>query len=310
MTVHDFEKNIPLAQFTSFKIGGIARYFYRAKTSDDAVSAIACARAENVPYVVLSGGTNVLVSDTGFDGLVVKMENSGVSITGATASVKSGLSMAVLATKTVEAGLTGLEWGIGIPGKVGGAIRGNAGCFGRDISMNIKRVRVLYEQDDVVWMDVRQCQFAYRDSLFKRHPEWVILEAEFVLEKGESELGKQKLREYTEYRRHTQPQGVSSAGSLFMNPLISDVSSNIADEARSAGVERNGRIPAGWLIDKVGLKGKQIGGVRISEKHGNFFLNAGTGTAEEMVMLISFAKQQVRDQLGVQLHEEVHYIGF
>src|SRR3989344_819781 len=301
MTLDDFEQHILLAQFTSFKIGGPAQYFYRAKTSDDAVAAIALARSQQLPYVVLSGGTNVLVSDKGFAGLVVKMENDVITIFDTIVKAESGASMAVMATKTVEAELTGYEWGIGIPGKVGGAIRGNAGCFGRDISMNLKRVRVLYEQDDVVWMEAKQCQFGYRDSLFKRHPEWVILEAEFAFEKGDSELGKKKLREYIQYRREKQPQGVASAGSLFMNPMSSEVPADIADEARTAGVERNDRISAGWLIDKLGLKGKQIGGVKISEKHGNFFLNTGAGTANDMIELIRYAQQHVHARLGIQL---------
>ncbi len=310
MELSDFEKHIALAQFTSFKIGGPADYFYRAKTSEDAVSAIMVARREQIACTLLSGGTNVLINDQGVRGLVVKMENNAITIAGLTVRAESGASMAVMATNTVNSGLVGLEWGIGIPGKLGGAIRGNAGCFGRDISMNLKRVQVLYEQDDAVWMDAKQCQFEYRDSLFKRHPEWVILCGEFILEPGDQKEGIKKLREYTQYRQEKQPQGVASAGSVFKNPKIEEVSDEVRTSAQQADMIRNERIPAGWLIDLLGLKGKTIGNVQVSERHGNFFINLGGGTAEQMVMLMSYVKQQVRDQLGVQLYEEIQYIGF
>ncbi len=310
MKISDFEKNVLLGQFTSFKIGGPATYFYRAKTAESALEAIVCARGEGIMYTVISGGSNILVSDKGFDGLIVKMENDTIMIDGVKVIAGAGLSMAVMAQKTVEVGLTGFEWAIGVPGKIGGSVYGNAGCFGRDISLNLKRVRVLYEQDDAVWMDHEMCQFGYRDSLFKKHPEWVILDAEFEFEIGDSEKGRKKLIEYSAYRKEKQPQGVQTAGSFFKNPDISETPPVLLQDAQAAGVIRNNTIPAGWIIDRAGLLGKRIGNVGISEKHGNFFVNYGAGTAEEIIMLASFIKQQTWDKFGVQLHEEVQYIGF
>ena len=310
MKIEDFEQNKLLAEFTSYKLGGPAKYFYCAETSDSAVEAITLARKENIPYVILSGGTNLLISDTGFDGLVVKMENDNLKIDGAKVVAEAAVSMAVMAGKTVEAGLTGFEWGVGIPGKIGGAIYGNAGCFGKDIAASLKRVRVLYEQEDVVWMDAAKCQFGYRDSLFKKHKEWIILEGEFELEKGDPAEGKEKIKEYVQYRTEKQPHGTATAGSTFTNPNVADIPEDVKKEAEKLDIIRHNTVPAGWLIDKIGLKGKQIGGVQVSEKHANFFENTGNGTADEMMQLISFVKQQVRDELGVQLHEEVQLLGF
>ena len=310
MNIKDFKQNKPLAEFTSYKIGGPAKYFYCAETSDSAVEAITLARKENIPYVILSGGTNLLISDKGFDGLVVRMENDQLTIAGTKVTAEAATSMAVMASKTVTAGLTGFEWGVGIPGKVGGAIYGNAGCFGKDIAASLKRVRVLYEQEDVVWMDASKCQFGYRDSLFKKHKEWIILEAEFELEKGDPSEGRKKIKEYVYYRTEKQPHGTATAGSTFTNPNVDTISDELKKEAEELGIVRNNTVPAGWLIDKTSLKGKQIGGVKVSKKHANFFENTGNGTAEEMMQLMSFVKQQVRDELGVQLHEEVQLLGF
>ena len=310
MTLNDFEQNVSLAQFTSFKVGGPAQYFYRAKTADDAIDAIVIARSQRIAYIVISGGSNIVVNNKGFDGLIVKMENATCEIAGAQVTAGAGLSMAVMAQKTVEAGLSGVEWAIGVPGKIGGSVYGNAGCFGRDMSMNLNQVRVIYEQDEAVWMDAKQCQFGYRDSLFKKHPEWIILEAEFEFEQGNPEQGRKKLLEYSAYRKEKQPQGVQTAGSFFKNPDISEISAEVLQDAQDAGVIRNNKIPAGWLIDRAGCLGKRIGNVGVSDKHGNFFVNHGAGTAEEIIMLASFVTQHVRDQFGVQLREEVHYIGF
>jgi UDP-N-acetylmuramate dehydrogenase len=217
--------------------------------------------------------------------------------------------------------LAGMEWAMGIPGTIGGAVRGNAGAFGGEISDAIKAVNCIDLQDlyedsektDIVKIKTlkkEDCEFSYRDSIFKRNPNLIILSASFEFKKGDKVEIEKNMQEILEKRKSNYPKGVGSAGSFFVNPVV-DKSELIKEFEEDAETKSRGnKIPAGWLIDRVDLRGKKMGGAMISEEHANFIVNTGSATAEDVIMLASFVKQQVRDKLGVELREEVQYVGF
>lgn len=320
----DVQENISLAQYTTFKIGGPARYFYIAKTAEEIVNAVKIAKSKEIPFYILGNGSNVLVSDAGFNGLVIKLQTTNYKLQATNIESDTGVNLAKLVVESAKAGLTGLEWAIGIPGTVGGAIVGNAGAFGHSISEFTESVWVL----DTETLTERavgnaECEFGYRSSIFqpkadqpradKECKNYVIIKTVLKLSKGDPEKIKGQIKEYLEKRKERHPQG-PSAGSIFKNPSIAENQKAFeklakkfpeAEKFRAAG-----KIPAGWLVDELGLRGKKIGGAIISQKHGNFIINAGGAKAEDVIMLISLIKQKVRVNFGIQLQEEIQYVGF
>lgn len=303
------------------------------------MKAVVAAHEFGVPFFVLGGGSNVLVSDAGFDGLVIKAANrnyvipakegirTGSSIkSGMTVAAEAGVLSAFLARKTAEAGLTGFEWAISLPGTIGGAVRGNAGCFGGEMKDVISRVHVLItkpprndsrelgERLEVKEFTNKECQFGYRDSIFKhREPARIILSAELALTQDDPKACLERIEATLRLRKEKQPLDASSAGCLFKNFEFRNRSEIAKLESKVKVPEEfiaARRIPAGWVIDQLGLKGKRIGDIQVSEKHGNFMTNLGKATADEVVQLAALIKTRARNDLGIQLHEEVQYIGF
>ncbi len=321
------KENEPLAKYTTFRIGGRAKYFFAAKSSDDVVKAVKAANETATRYALLGGGANTLVSDNGFDGLVIKMENRGLFIDEGMTRAEAGVPLLFLAQETVKKGWKGLEFYATIPGSVGGAIRGNAGAFGRETKDVLMRARV-FDGKEERWLANDACCFAYRDSAFKNnrdatagHNQFIILEGEFRLEKGDEKESAKVMRELLAKKAATQTLESPSAGCVFMNVAFAPGTYDLKDpkrgsptdafvrEAPKAMIDR-GIVSAGWMIDSLGLKGKKMGGAMVSEKHGNFIVNSGKAKATDIVMLASFLKQQVRDIYGIQLQEEVQLIGF
>lgn len=331
------KENEPLAKYTTFRIGGPAKYFFVAKSSDDVVKAIKAANEAGIRYALLGGGANTLVSENGFDGLVIKMENRGLFIDDGLARAEAGVPLLFLAQETVKKGWKGLEFYATIPGSVGGAIRGNAGAFEcetKDVLVRARIMRtVLHTKDsphevEEVWLSNEECGFGYRDSLFKKdrdattgHNQYIILEGEFRLEKGDAKEGTKYMREILAKKAATQTLESPSAGCVFANVEFAPGTYDLKDSKRGNPTDQfkrdapkemieRGVVSAGWMIDNLGLKGKTMGGAKVSEKHGNFLVNTGNAKATDIVMLISFLKQQVRDTYGIQLQEEVQLIGF
>lgn len=303
----------PLRNHTNFKIGGPAKYFFTATTTDELVKAYQVARELKIPVIILGGGTNVLASDQGFDGLVIKVKNQNYKIDGFKVMADAGVNLAFLVQKTVAAGLSGFEPLVGVPGSVGGAIYGNAGLPGAArgfIGDWVKAVAV-FRENKVVEVPAADCQFAYRDSLFK-HGSDIILSAEFELEAGDKAVSQELVKKYIGARQ-SQPYHLPSSGCIFTNVPITnadEIRQKFPQEEKLEQFIKRGLLPASWLIDQAGLKGKTIGGIKISEQHANYLVNTGSGRAEDVVMMISYIKQQVRDKFGIQLQEEVRYLGF
>ncbi len=283
------EKNVLLANYTTFKIGGPADLFFVAETEEDLARAVGVARNESLSFLVLGGGSKLLVGDGGFRGLVIKVKNPDLEIAEEgemRVTVGAGMVTGDLIEKLAQKGIAGLEFMAGIPGTVGGAVRGNAGAWQQSIGDKILRVKVLSPEGKISWLNEKECQFGYRTSRFKRGSGEIILAAEFGLSRGEPAEMRERMGEILEKRRQ-QPKE-PSAGSVFINPKPK---------------------AAGEMIEACGLKGKQIGGAKISEKHANFIVNVGKAKASDVVALIELGKQKVKEKFNIDLKEEIVRVG-
>lgn len=307
----NIQENISLAPFTSFRIGGNAEYFVQIKTLEELQEALDFAKEKNIDFYVLGSGTNLLISDNGFSGLIIQIKTSGISALENVLEVEVGVPLIKAINFSAENGLSGIESLAGIPGTVGGAIRGNAGAFGTEISSVVKTVKALDTQtQNILEFSKEQCDFSYRSSVFKKNKNLIVISATLELEKDEVAKVQEKTKETILKRASRGLHGVKSAGSYFMNPVVSDQKLLDEFEKENGSPARNNTVPAGWIIERVDLKGKQIGGAQVSPAHANYVINAGDATAENVIMLVSLIKQQVRDKFGIQLQEEVNYLGF
>ena len=302
----------PLKNHTTYRIGGPADFYFLASSPEEAARAIGAARADGLPVFVLGGGSNILVSDAGFRGLVVSYSGRKVSIEGDRIIADAGAILFALVKDSIDAGLAGLEWASGIPGTLGGAVRGNAGAYGGEIKDAIDSVQAIsLLTGELASFDRASCGFGYRESIFKRTP-WLITRAVFVLAPGDKTALHAKMRETIDKRRNKQPLEFGNAGSVFKSFVIDDAGKIPAAIRAVVPPEyiSYGRIPAAWLIEHLGLKGKTIGEAQISEKHANYFVNTGHARASDVRELIDYAKMKVKEELGVVLEEEIEYVGF
>lgn len=308
------QKNYPLAQLSTYKIGGPAEYFILAETKNDVEEAFAFAREQKLAVTVLGGGSNILINDNGVRGLVIKLHNQEIEVQGETILCGAGVEVKTIAELAFEKNLSGIEWSIGIPGSMGGAIRGNAGAHGGSFDQVVELVRV-FDCEKFLWIDYKpqDCDFAYRSSRFKTEPHYIIWEVILRLKaSGDKSSMKQKMDEYREYRRTSQPKE-PSAGCVFKNFFAEDIARQNPDLARRAEQEnkiRGSKIGAGYLIELLNLKGSAIGGAKISEQHANFLVNADGASAQDVKALIESVKEQVRKEFGIEMEEEIQYIGF
>jgi UDP-N-acetylmuramate dehydrogenase len=284
------QKNVFLADHTTFKIGGRAKYFFIAKTKEDLIRAVYVAKKLRLKFFILGGGSNLLVSDKGYDGLIIKTKNSKLEIRKKGAVINffcgAGIPLANLVLESIKNSAEGLEWAAGIPGTAGGAIFGNAGAFNESMSSNIEEVEVLDVRNMVIKkFKNKDCKFGYRKSFFKKNKNFIILSAKLKLKKGKQEKIKETIKEHLEKRKKFQPLNYPSAGSVFVNPKTG--------------------MKTGEMIEKCGLKGKKIGKAKISEKHANFILNLGKAKEKDVKKLINLIKKRVKSKFKVTLKEEI-----
>jgi UDP-N-acetylmuramate dehydrogenase len=307
------QKKYPLASLTTFRIGGEAEYFAEVKDKKNLTQAFNWAKEKNIPPIIIGGGSNLLVNDQGVRGLVVKLSNDFYQIEPPNIICGAGLSLPQLVQLAQENSLSGLEWAVGIPGTVGGAVFGNAGAYGGQMSDIVSWVEVYDKQNnDFKKLSKNECQFSYRDSLFSHRPQFIIWAVKLSLKKDKVEKIAEKIKNITKKRAQSTP-AKPSAGCVFKNIDAQYLKANnpaLYSEAKEKDLIKDNLVPAGWLIDKAGLRGKQIGQAQISTKHANFIVNLGDATSEEVIMLISFVKQQVRTRFNIQLQEEIQYLGF
>lgn len=308
-------ENERLDGHTVLKIGGPARLFAEVKTANDFITVLLAVKSLKAPWMILGAGSNILVADRGFDGAIIHWLGGGIKIQREEAEAEAPVAMARAAAETLKAGLGGFEWAVGIPGTIGGSVRGNAGCFGGEMKDVVKSIKAVdMESGKVRELAAGDAKFGYRDSIFKHHPELVIVSAVIGLKKDDPGESAKLIREYTAQRSKTQDIGAQSAGCIFKNVLWSrkDIDrekllSRFPELSIFAG---SPAISTGFLIDRAGLKGRAVGRAKISERHGNFFLNTGGATAEEMTMLINLAKEHIQKKYDILLEEEIQYVGF
>lgn len=300
-----------LAPMTTFGIGGTAEYYTEVSGTFDLAEALEYAAQQKLSVFVFGGGSNILFSDKGFSGMVVRIIDGGVQVTGERLLAGAGVPLASVVTAAVKAGLSGVERLAGIPGSFGGSVRGNAGAFGTEIGDCVISVKVLVSDTGMV-KEYRkaECGFAYRSSIFKNDPNLIIVSAELGLLAHDRVELERIARETIKKRESKHSQNTQCAGSFFMNPVVKDVALREEFLKDTHTQPKDERLPAGWLIDHVGLRGKKMGGAMVSTQHPNYIVNTGTATAEDVIMLSSMIKQRVRTELGVQLKEEVQLVGF
>ena len=284
------QHDIVLAPYTSARIGGPADHLLICRSAEDLRHALQTCWQHAIPFKLLGGGSNVLVSDLGIRGLVILNKAKSFEIIPGDAPraiAESGAMLSSFAHKLGAAGLSGLEWAATVPGTVGGAVYGNAGAYGGDINDSLTSATLLTRQGILTYTSA-QMGYAYRSSILKRGElEAVILKAEFALKNADPAVIKDKIDILTAKRRASQPPG-ASMGSMFKNP-----------EGNYAGA----------LVEACGLKGTRIGNAEISPVHGNFIVNHGNTSAQDVKALIDLMRERVSTQFGIELHLEVELIG-
>jgi UDP-N-acetylmuramate dehydrogenase len=301
-------KDASLSRYTRFGIGGPADLYAETDSVDAFVAALASARESNLPMMVIGDGTNLIVSDAGFRGVVLRYRAARLSADQTQVSADAGAVLNSLVDFTVDRGLKGLETLAGIPGSVGAAVYGNAGAYGHSISERIVSVR-FYDGRSVQVFDNAQCEFRYRESVFKRHKEWIIFSAELSLDLADAAVLRKTADDIVHIRNEKFPVTMKCAGSIFKNLLLAELPPQVAAEVPAA-VVREGKIPAAWFLEQAGAKGLQRGDIHVAEYHANLIYNAGQGTAADLFAMIQELKRRVRARFGIEIEEEVQYVGW
>ncbi len=282
----------PLARFTTMRVGGPADLFATAHNAFELKALVRFARSRGLPHLILGRGSDVVISDAGVRGLVLQVRAEGSRVDGERYVAESGVAMARAATETQKAGLTGLEFGLAIPGTVGGAVWANAGAHESDMAAILESARVLDAAGAEAVVPVAELGLAYRDSRFKHvvdgGPAELVLDATFRLAGADPDTIKGRLDDIRRWRQAHQPLGIPSAGSVFRNPPGDS---------------------AGRLIDEAGLKGFRIGGASVSEKHANFVINDQRGSATDVRRVMDHVRAEVAARSGVHLEYEVEFLG-
>jgi UDP-N-acetylmuramate dehydrogenase len=299
-----------IAPHTTFGIGGIAKYYLEAKTKKELIRAIERAREEGIRIWIVAGGSNLACSDEYFDGLFLRYNGGAISLDGNRITVDGGVRLSTLVEVAVANGLMGLEMLSGIPGTVGGATVGNAGAYGRNIGQMIESAEVYDRKKDATFvLPKTECEFTYGNSIFKRDKgkNWIVLSVTLFLSVGNVDELKKTSEEIITKRKKAYPEGIKCPGCFFKNVLAKDVDvETVAKLDQSKIID--GKIPAGYLVEKVNGKGLTVGGLSVASFHGNLILNDGTATFDDVINIASELKKRVHNAFGIELEEEVRYI--
>ncbi|HDX9589416.1 TPA: UDP-N-acetylmuramate dehydrogenase [Bacillus pseudomycoides] len=283
-------ENEPLARYTTMKIGGPADILVIPSNVEGVEKSLELVKKHGTKWTAIGRGSNLLISDNGIEGVVIRLGEGldHLEVTGTNVRVGGGYPLIKLSTLLSRQGLAGLEFASGIPGSVGGAVYMNAGAHKSDMSEILKRARVLFEDGKIEWLTKEELEFSYRTSVLQKKCPGIVLEAELQLKEGNRDEIIGIMQKNKDYRRDTQPWNHPCAGSIFRNPLPNY---------------------AGNLVEKAGLRGYQIGGAKISEMHGNFIVNTGAASAQDVLDLIAFVKKTIKEQFGINMYTEVEIIG-
>jgi UDP-N-acetylmuramate dehydrogenase len=305
VSVHE---NEPLARHTRFGIGGPASLFVDCTAQDSFVEAWRAVHDARLPLEVLGGGSNLVVSDSGYPGVVLRYRGQRLEQNDSQVLVDAGVELQTLVDFTIDRGLKGLETMTGIPGWVGAAIYGNAGAYGHSISERVRTVRY-YDGVRIASLDRDGCRFRYRDSVFKDRKEWIILSAELDMEPGDPEELRRVASGIRIIRDKKYPPSMRCAGSIFKNLLYAELPASVA-AAVPPNIVIEGKTPAAWFLEQVGAKGLRQGDIQVASYHANLIYNDGAGSAADLRAVIVELKERVRGRFGLELEEEVQFVGF
>jgi UDP-N-acetylmuramate dehydrogenase len=306
MIEDNIKPNVGLADYTTFKIGGPAKFFVAVATKEELAAALVWAKTRGLDYFILGGGSNLLISDSGFDGLVIKLKNEEITRQGDELVAGAGARLGEVVAWAAEAGLAGLEWAAGIPGNVGGSVRGNAGAYGSDISHCLKAVEFFDTADNQFkTQTTANLKYGYRSSLFKQDASKIIWQATFGLRPGDKATISAAANKIIEERLARQPR-YPSAGCVFKN-LLADAA--LLDKLVAADKVKGGKVACGLIVEKLGFKGRELGGAKVSDEHANFVINYDRAKAQDVRALIEQIKQEAKAKLNLDLEEEIQYLG-
>jgi UDP-N-acetylmuramate dehydrogenase len=297
-----------LAPYTRFQIGGPAALFCDTADAAAFAQALRMAKRMALPRMIIGGGTNLVVSDSGFDGVVLRYKGARVTRDNLALRVESGAVLQDVVDQSIAMGLEGLQTMTGIPGYLGGAVYGNAGAYGHSIDELVERVHAT-DGDAELTLSNRECGFRYRESVFKDRKDWIILSTELRFAPGNpSELAK-TAAEIRTIRDAKYPPTMKCAGSIFKNLFFADLPARVQSQV-PASVVREGKVPSAWFLEQTGVKGLRRGDIQVAAYHANLVYNDGSGTASDLVAVIQELKNRVRKRFQIELEEEVQYLGF
>lgn len=298
---------VPLAAYTRFAIGGPADILAETPDVEAFLAALRVARESGRDSMVIGAGCNLIVADGGYRGIVLRFTAGEIRAEGARVAADAGAELQSLVDFTIERGLKGLETLTHIPGWVGAAVYGNAGAYGHSISERVATV-TFFDGESVRTFSNQQCEFHYRESVFKRRKDWVILSVALEMEPADQGELRRIAADIARIRDQKFPPTMKCAGSVFKNLLLAELPPTVSAGLPPA-VVRDGKVAAAWFLEQVGAKGMVRGGIRVADYHANLPYNTGAGTARELCALISELKSRVRARFGFELEEEVQYVG-
>src|SRR3954468_5201712 len=301
-------RDTPLSRYTRFGIGGPADLYAETDSVEAFIAAVSAARDSGLPTMVIGGGTNLIVSDAGFRGIVLRYKANGLVAARGRVVAQAGAVLQDLVDYTIGRGLKGLETLAGIPGSVGAAVYGNAGAYGHSISERVVKVQ-FFDGQTVRVFDNAECEFRYRESIFKRHKEWIIFSTQLLLDGADASELQKIAGDIVKVRNEKFPVTMKCAGSIFKNLLLRELPPAVAAEVPEK-VVREGKIPAAWFLEQVGAKGMVRGDIHVANYHANLIYNGGAGTAADLVAVIHELQSRVRARFGIDIEEEVQYVGW
>ena len=300
--------DVPLSERTRFGIGGPAAVFADTGSETSFIEALRRVQSGASDFVVIGDGTNLIVSDSGYPGVVLRFTNADLCVEATRVYAAAGALLQDLVDFTVTRGLAGIHTMTGIPGSVGAAVYGNAGAYGRSISQSVCEVRC-FDGGQIRYLNNAQGEFRYRESIFKRNKNWIIFSASLDLEPGDAAELHSKAAEILNIRNRKYPPTMKCAGSIFKNLLLSELPESARTEVPEKAIIE-GKVPSAWFLEQVGAKGMSNGDIRVADYHANLIYNEGRGTAAQLRAVIFELKDRVAERFGFELEEEVQYIGF
>ncbi len=299
----DIKLNAPFSKLTTFAVGGSAQRLVSVTDTQKLVALLSYLSEKGISYFILGGGSNLLMPDNDIEGVTIKVQTTKIELIGNTIIAEAGAQLGAVLNLSCKNSLTGLEWTIGVPGTVGGAVRGNAGAMGLDVARSISKVEI-WRNGEIIEVATNDCQFGYRESLFKFNKD-VVLRTWFELQPGDKKEIMEKVQGYMKHRTGRYPHH-PSAGSFFKNIKLAKWPGNIKELPEL--FQQRGTVPVGWVMEQLDLKGLTIGGAKVSEEHGNFIVNYNEAKQADVLKIVDIMKEKAYNKFKVELEIEVEII--